>query len=104
MFRRLHESRLTVRLLVDGMPVTAAEGDSVAAALLLAGKPVFRHSVVGGAPRGPYCGMGVCFDCLVTVDGAANRQACLTPVREGMQVTTGGGAPVMGDGTAEGRH
>ena len=45
-----------------------------------------RSTAVSGAPRLPYCMMGVCFDCLVTIDGVGNRQGCLVPVAEGMQI------------------
>lgn len=77
-----------VTLSVDGAPVTARAGDSLAAALLAAGILACRTSAVSGAPRGPYCMMGVCFECLVAVDGVGSRQACLTPVRDGMRVET----------------
>jgi predicted molibdopterin-dependent oxidoreductase YjgC len=70
---------------VDGRPVSAESGQSVAAALIGAGITVFRHTPTG-APRRVFCGMGVCFDCLVTVDGLADQRACITPVRPGMQV------------------
>jgi D-hydroxyproline dehydrogenase subunit gamma len=93
MFRRLREPAAVVTLLVDGEAVMADEGDMVAAAILLSGRSVFRHTAKSSAPRGPYCGMGVCFECLVTIDGEPNRQACLVPVRSGMRVVTGGGAP-----------
>ncbi|MBP2300561.1 (2Fe-2S)-binding protein [Azospirillum picis] len=86
MFRRLHEPAEPVRFTFDGRPLTAAAGDTVAAALLAAGVREVRRSVVGGEPRAPYCLMGVCFDCLVTIDGVQNRQSCLTEVREGMEV------------------
>jgi sarcosine oxidase subunit alpha len=43
---------------------------------------------VSGAPRAPYCLMGICFDCLVTIDGIGNRQGCLVPVRAGMEIET----------------
>ncbi|BCH68141.1 MULTISPECIES: (2Fe-2S)-binding protein [Rhizobium/Agrobacterium group] len=89
MFRHLSEAKVTVCLTVDGHLVAASPDDTVATALLIAGVTPFRKTPVSGAPRAPYCGMGVCFDCLVTIDGEANRQACLTPVREGMTVTTG---------------
>ena len=80
----------SVKLLVDGHPLPAYEGETVAAALLAAGRRTFRHTVPGGAPRGVFCGIGVCFDCLVTVDGTQTVRACVTPVRDGMQVTTTG--------------
>jgi predicted molibdopterin-dependent oxidoreductase YjgC len=87
LFRRLPDDpRPSVRLFVDGAEIEAREGDSVAAALLASGLDARRVSVVGGEPRLPYCMMGVCFDCLVTVDGVGNRQGCLVPVRAGMRV------------------
>lgn len=70
----------------EGKPITARQGDSVAAALLAADQRVFRQTAVSGAPRGPYCMIGVCFDCLVQIDGVANVQACMTEVTEGMQI------------------
>ncbi len=76
-----------VDVMVDGQPVLAYEGETLAAALLAAGRRTFRHTVPGGHPRGVFCGIGVCFDCLVTVDGSQIR-ACVTPVRDGMQVST----------------
>ena len=79
--------RLTVR--VDGEPVLAFAGESVATVLLALGRRTFRHTG-HGAPRGLFCGMGVCFDCLVTVDGVENVRACLTAVAEGMAIETGG--------------
>jgi NADH dehydrogenase/NADH:ubiquinone oxidoreductase subunit G len=88
MFRRLHDANPSVTIHVDGRPISARAGDSVAAALLAAGQDHCRTTPVSGAPRAPYCLMGVCFDCLVTVDGVGNRQGCLVPVREGMQIET----------------
>jgi predicted molibdopterin-dependent oxidoreductase YjgC len=76
----------SVSLSIDGKPIAARAGDSVAAALLAAGLQHCRTSAVSGALRAPYCMMGVCFDCLVTIDGVGNRQSCLVPVREGMRV------------------
>ncbi|MDR5794659.1 (2Fe-2S)-binding protein [Caballeronia sp. LZ008] len=59
---------------------------TVAAALLESGTLACRNTPVSGAPRGPFCMMGVCFDCLVEIDGVPNVQACMTRVREGMRV------------------
>jgi len=73
---------------VDGRLVPAESGQTIAAALIGAGISVFRHTP-SGAPRGIFCGMGVCFDCLVTVDGLADQRACVTPVRPGMRVQLG---------------
>jgi D-hydroxyproline dehydrogenase subunit gamma len=89
MFRRLRESNCMLTIFVDEVPVRAAPGETVATALLSAGLLAFRETAVSGNPRGPYCCMGVCFDCLVTVDGEGNVQSCLTGVREGMRVTSG---------------
>ena len=76
----------TVTLVIDGKPVTARDGDTVAAAMFAAGLHHCRTTPVSGAPRAPFCMMGVCFDCLVTVDGIGNRQGCLVRVRDGMHV------------------
>jgi D-hydroxyproline dehydrogenase subunit alpha len=73
---------------VDGRLVPAEPGQTLAAALIGAGITVFRHTATG-APRGIFCGMGVCFDCLVMVDGLADQRACITPVRPGMRVQLG---------------
>lgn len=73
---------------VDGLPVAALAGQTVAAALLAAGLRVFRYSAAG-APRGLFCGMGVCFECLVTIDGLTGQRACITPARPGMRVRLG---------------
>jgi len=72
---------------VDGRPLTARPGMTVAAALLAAGRRTWRRTA-RGAPRGLFCGMGVCFDCLVIVDGAPNVRACVTPVAPGMRIET----------------
>ena len=88
MFKRLDESGTTLSFTVDGQPIRARTGDTVAAAMLAAGIDHCRTTPVSGAPRAPYCLMGVCFDCLVTIDGVGSRQACLVPVREGMAVET----------------
>jgi predicted molibdopterin-dependent oxidoreductase YjgC len=89
MFRRLPEpTAASVTISVDGKSIAARVGDSVAAALLGAGIVVCRTTPVGAAPRAPYCMMGVCFDCLVAIDGIGSRQACLVRVRDGMRVDT----------------
>ncbi len=89
MFRRLpDDKRPVLRLSFDGRAIEARQGDSVAAALLANGIDVFRATPVNGAARGPWCLMGSCFDCLVNIDGVANRQACLVEAREGMAVRT----------------
>ena len=76
----------TVALSFDGRALQAPFGCSVAAALLASGVSTFRTTPVSGAPRAPYCMMGVCFDCLVTIDGVASEQACLVRVCDGMRI------------------
>jgi D-hydroxyproline dehydrogenase subunit gamma len=76
----------SVSLTIDGKQVAARVGDTVAAALTAAGLSHCRTTPVSGECRAPYCMMGVCFDCLVTIDGVGNRQSCLVPVRDGMRV------------------
>ncbi len=95
MFRRLEPNASELRLRFDGVEILARQGDSVAAALLAAGVVALRETPVSGAPRAPYCMMGVCFDCLVEIDGVGNRQACLTPARDGMVITRQRGARDM---------
>jgi len=87
MFSRLEPpAARTVRIIVDGASIACGEGDSVAAALLAAGIDACRDTAVSGTARGPFCMMGVCYDCLVGIDGQPNQQACMTRVREGMVV------------------
>jgi predicted molibdopterin-dependent oxidoreductase YjgC len=93
MFKRLpDDKRPAIALSIDGKTIEAREGDNVAAALLAAGVTVARTTPVSEAARGPYCMMGVCFDCLMEIDGIGSRQACLVPVRAGMVVRTQHGA------------
>ena len=75
-------------ILWEGQPLACRSGDSVAAALLAAGVADCRDTPVRGVPRGPFCMMGVCFECVVIVDGISNRQGCLVEVRPGMRVET----------------
>lgn len=74
-----------VRMTVDGEPLDAHLGETVAAALIARGDRALRHTRQGAA-RGLYCGMGVCFECLVIVDGVPNTRACMTWVRDGMEI------------------
>ncbi len=87
MFRRLDDSGdQPVRLEIDGLGVDARAGETVAAAMLASGLNWFRAMPVSGRHRGPWCLMGVCFDCLVEIEGLGRRQACQTVVRDGMRV------------------
>jgi predicted molibdopterin-dependent oxidoreductase YjgC len=81
---------VTVEIVVDGQRIEVTEGVSVAAALLGSGRRAWRSSV-SGQPRGLFCGIGVCFECLSTVDGAAGVRTCVTAVAPGMRVETDGG-------------
>ncbi len=76
----------------EGREIEARAGDNLAAVLLGAGEQVLRHAPVSGSPRGLYCMMGVCFECLVELDGRPGRQACMVAVRDGMQVRRDRGA------------
>lgn len=82
-------------LFYEGRPVTFEAGDSIAAALLAASIVDFRNHAVTLSPRGPYCMMGACFECLAEVDGVQNRQACLTRAQDGMVVRRQRGARVL---------
>ena len=70
----------------EGLEIPAHEGESVAAALLASGIRTLRHAERDGAPRGLFCGMGICFECRMMIDGRPNLRACMTPVRAGMRV------------------
>jgi len=76
-----------VSIEVDGEPIQAFEGETIATALLAAGRRVLRHTQEG-TPRGLFCGMGVCFDCVVEVNGETSVRSCMTPVRPGMSIRT----------------
>lgn len=77
-----------VTLRVDGREIEAFAGETIAAALLAAGVRCLRMSPRERAPRGLFCSMGICFECLVDVDGRPGVRACTTPVAEGMRVLT----------------
>lgn len=80
---------MTISLYIDGETCTAKEGEILAAVLLRQSSPLFRQHPVDGSPRAAFCMMGVCFECLVQVDGIPNQQACLLEVKDGMQVHRG---------------
>jgi len=100
MFKRLPDTQSgsgSVQVTIDGRPFAARAGDSVAATLLAAGVKSCRSTPVSGAERGPFCLMGVCFECLVTIDGHPNLQSCLVPVRTGMRIERQAGARIAVD-------
>lgn len=87
MFRKLHDpGPQAVTLFIDGHPVIAELGESVAAVLLRQQEGWSRTTPVSQSPRAPYCMMGVCFECLVEIDGQGSVQSCLTPVANGMRI------------------
>ena len=97
MFNRLPDAQQAVvqrpiDLTINGIAVQCREGDSVAAVLMAAGTYACRDSAVKDVPRGPFCMMGVCYDCLVMIDGQPNQQACMTQVRSGMNIERQQGA------------
>lgn len=81
-----------VRVVVEGRDVTVPRGASAAAAALIAGVSSTRDSPIDGAPRAPYCMMGVCFECLMLIDGEPSQQACMVTVKPGMQIERQHGA------------
>jgi D-hydroxyproline dehydrogenase subunit gamma len=86
------DTTTTLTIYLDGAPLSARDGDSVATAILSHGIHATRETPVSGAPRGPYCMMGACFDCLAVVDGLPGVQTCLAPVRDGMRIERQHGA------------
>jgi predicted molibdopterin-dependent oxidoreductase YjgC len=87
MFRKLHDpGPQAVTIFIDGRAVTAELGESVAAVLLRQQEGWSRTTPVSQSPRAPYCMMGVCFECLVEIDGQGSVQSCLTPVANGMRI------------------
>jgi NADH dehydrogenase/NADH:ubiquinone oxidoreductase subunit G len=78
-----------VRITVDGEEVLAYRGETIGVAMLAAGRRVMRYTPRGHLPRGLFCAMGVCFECVVTVEGSGPTRSCITPVAEGMIVSTG---------------
>jgi predicted molibdopterin-dependent oxidoreductase YjgC len=77
-----------ITITFDGQPIRAYAEDSVGAALTRAGVRSWRTTRRNGRPRGLFCGIGVCYDCLLTVDGAANQRACLVPAVDGMELNS----------------
>ena len=77
-----------VSITVDGKVIEAVEGEPIAAAMLAQGMRVMRKTPRFGEPRGVFCGIGRCTDCIMTVDGTPNVRTCVTTVREGMVITS----------------
>ena len=85
-WKNLRSADSTVTIVIDGRKFETRTGDTVAAALLGAGFGPIRTSPVSGTPRDPHCMIGVCFECLVEIDGVSDQQACMVRVRHGMNV------------------
>lgn len=102
MYRKLRSanSRPTVTIFIDGIPATAELGESVAGVLLRQPHPHARLTPVSQTPRAPYCMMGVCFECIATIDGTPSVQTCITEVKNGMRVERQRGrySPTLSDG------
>ena len=81
----------TFTVSVDGIAVTAYDGDSVAAVLVREGRTSWRRTRSGDRPRGLFCGIGACQDCLVVVDGVPSVRACVAPARAGIAIVTADG-------------
>ena len=87
MFKRLEESpQPTVSVTIDGRLYRVPAGESVAAAVLASGLRHTRTTPISGAARAPLCLMGVCYECLMVIDGQPNRRACQERVHEGMRI------------------
>lgn len=84
-------------IIVDGKNVSAIEGEPIAAALLAAGIRKFRETKRFHKPRGIFCAIGRCTDCVMIVDGIPNVRTCVTPVRDGMIVQTQKGLGEWGE-------
>lgn len=86
MFRLLEATGEKIIIELDGLQATVPAGVSVAAALLYLDKIPLRHSAVNARPRAPFCMMGICFECLIEVDGVADQRACQLQVQPGMRL------------------
>jgi predicted molibdopterin-dependent oxidoreductase YjgC len=87
LFSRVNASddrRISVE--IDGRIVSCCEGDTVAAVVILYAEQPYRRSILSGAARAPFCMMGICFECLIEIDGVPNQQGCLRNVEPGMVI------------------
>ena len=91
----------TIAISIDGRPATCREGETIAAALIGAGETAWRSTRHTGARRGLFCGIGVCFDCLVIVNGDGPVRACLVTAQPGDQIATGPVERAATDGGAD---
>ena len=88
----------SLEVFLNDQKVLVPQGTTVAAMVLAQGVSVTRTTAVSGSPRAPFCMMGVCYDCLMVIDGKANQRACVTYVKQDMRVATQKGVgPALGD-------
>ncbi len=78
----------SITVWINGASIRVPAGTTIAAAVLISGEPIFRRSV-SGEGRGPLCGMGICFECRVTIDELEHCRSCQIVCRDGMKVRTG---------------
>lgn len=97
MFKHIEDtkSKELVSITIDNQAYKVPKGHTVAGAMLLLGANIFRSTPVENKPRGPFCMMGVCFDCLISIDGLSDQQACMTLVEEGMNIKCQEGPSVL---------
>jgi len=103
MFKQLPGDKVSnVEIFLNGQALQVAQGISVAAAVLSNNQRSTRTTPVSGSPRAPFCMMGVCYDCLMVIDGKANQRACATTVEEGMNIDSQQGVgPAMENPVSE---
>ncbi len=80
--------RPAIHIRVNGRSIAATPGETVLAALTAAGFSTMKKSNVRGEARGAFCGMGVCYECLVTVNGVPKQRSCMTEVQDNMEIQT----------------
>ena len=87
MFRKFQNNSENVTIYFEGESLQVESENTVASALLSKGYLYFKKSLISGKPRAPFCMMGVCFECLLEIDGESSQQACLIRVRDGMKIS-----------------
>ncbi len=98
MFKRLDKNpEKQVTIFIDGVPFVVPADETVAAAVIASGIRHTRTTPVSGAHRAPFCLMGVCYECLMVINGKANQRACKTYVVEGMHIETQHGSGVLAE-------
>jgi len=83
------QKRNRIAVQIDGVSIEGCEGQTVAAVLAANGIRLLRRTSKSGAPRGVFCGIGICYECLVTINGVPHQRACATLITAGMSINTG---------------